>query len=49
MKPSTKQKLWGVLRTIARAVSLGLIGRGRKTKEAGDAAGELLDNIKPKE
>lgn len=44
---------WGWLKTIARtiatAASLGLIGRGRKTQQAGELAGTLIDSMKSEE
>jgi len=44
---------WGwlkaVARTVATAVSLGLIGRGRKTQKAGELAGTLIDSMESEE
>ena len=40
-----KKGFLSVLKGLAKAISLGLIGRGRKTQQAGEIAGDILDNL----
>ena len=45
---------WGkflksVAKGIAKAVSLGLIGRGEKTRKAGEVAGDVIDEVTKEE
>lgn len=34
-----------IAKGVAKAVTLGLIGRGRKTQQAGELAGQVLENL----
>lgn len=45
---SKKKAILAVLKGIAKVFTLGLLGRGRKTQQAGQIAGETLDNLDKK-